>query len=208
MEGFADYESEEEDTQPPAPVLPSDDSDSENEGEDSGNEGGGDVAAQRKNVEAANPKESEKAKEAKSASNKPVKKISAASALLLSTSKPDFLNPTSKSEAFDLQCNEKKDDDNEIKANNGEPPAKRQALSAPDDAPASSPASIPSSSRPASSVRCDKNDKNKKDVKDKVKTQRVRGQSAHATWKSEVRFPKSSEVGFLFTTMYFLMWAF
>ena len=181
MEGFADYESEDEDAQPPAPVLPSDDSDSEkDESSEDEREVDPNMAAQRK----AESDTKESVKEALASKEPQKKRISAASALLSSTSKPEFLNPTSKCEAFDLRCDEK-EDNSETKAN-AEPPAKRQAVAATPDQ-----ASMDSTSLTKAAPRHDSSNKNKKekDVKDRVKTQRLRGQSAHATWKSEVRLP-------------------
>jgi hypothetical protein len=171
MEGFADYESEEDDDQPPAPVLPSNDSDSEEEGLEAEDEKVDETPAQVQ-AKALEPKPKESGK----------KTTSAASALLSATAKPDFLNPKSKCEAFDIRYNEKAETEETVSQD--EPPAKRQALpvTTSEGAADKTSAVIPPSRAPAPPGL----DKNKKDAKERVKTQRVRGQSAHATWKSEV----------------------
>jgi hypothetical protein len=173
MEAFGDYESEEDDNQPPAPVLPSADSESDEDDHEAEDEKADEASAQVQ-AKAPEPKPRESGK----------KTTSAASALLSATARPDFLNPKSKCEAFDIRYNERSE--TEETESQGEPPAKRQALpvATNEDTADNASAVIP----PSRVAAPPGSDKNKKDVKDRVKTQRVRGQSAHATWKSEVCF--------------------
>ena len=156
--------------QPRCPRLQSDDEDEE-----------------KKNQEAASKAKSDDAAAVAKAKEKESKKRapSAAAALLSSTSKPIFLHDGMAQGGFDLPP-----DEDPVPKGKGEeePQAKRQAVAPPAAAAAAASVPVPAAApnkQAATSKKGGKPGAAGVDVKDKVKTQRMRGQSAHATWKSE-----------------------
>uniref|UniRef100_A0A6U4NFC3 Uncharacterized protein n=2 Tax=Hemiselmis andersenii TaxID=464988 RepID=A0A6U4NFC3_HEMAN len=179
MEALGDYGSDDDDPEgeqgeasapPPAFVPGPESSDDDDEEEAAEAE-----ARKETEAEAARKKAKRDAEEAR-------KRPSAASALLSATAKPTFLQQEQKADdGFDLPV-----DQPAAPKTEDEPPAKRQAVEAPPKPTvilAASGTPKPSAIAAARGAGGGKN--SKPDTKDKVKTQRMRGQSAHATWKSE-----------------------
>lgn len=193
MDALGDYgsdeEKEEEEAAPPPAFIPGDPSDvsppnpavkfrlftrlpQQSDDEDDEDESKAEAvakAAAAKAAAAAKEKESKK------------RGTSAASALLSATAKPVFLHNGKAGGDFDLPP----DQEPAAKAKDeGEPQAKRQAVPPPQAAAPAVP--VKAAVAPAADkAGGGKGGKGHGDVKDKVKTQRMRGQSAHQTWKSE-----------------------